>query len=190
MALLTPYISPMMAYNSATGDINRLAKAKNLTMFYEELANNTLPQWMWITPNMSECTSQANQALCSPPLPPSSSPRTPNTDMNTASDGHDSSITVAGQWARDFLDPLLTNANFNIDRTLIVLTWDETENYLIQNRVLAMLLGSAVPDSLVGTTNSTKFNHYSLSKTAEDNWNLGNLGTNDVDATSLAGVIG
>lgn len=44
----------MMSYNSATGDINRLAKAKNLTMFYDELANGTLPQWMWITPNMSE----------------------------------------------------------------------------------------------------------------------------------------
>lgn len=46
--------SPMMSYNSATGDIDRLAKAKNLTMFYEELANGTLPQWMWITPNMSK----------------------------------------------------------------------------------------------------------------------------------------
>lgn len=144
-----------MSYNSATGDTDRLAKAKNLTMFYDELETGTLPQWIWITPNMT-------------------------------SDGHDSSITVAGQWAKDFLDPLLANENFNINRTLIVLTWDECENYLLENRVLALLLGSAVPDSLIGTTDSTEFSHYSLSKTAQDNWSLGSLGKNDVDATSLA----
>lgn len=149
----------MMSYNSATGDINRLAKSKNLTIFHEELASNTLPQWIWVTPNMT-------------------------------SDGHDSSITVAGAWARSFMEPLLSNQNFNIDRTLIILTFDECENYLAENRVLAVLLGSAVSDSLVGTTNSTRFDHYSLSKTAEDNWNLGNLGKNDVGATSLSGALG
>lgn len=151
--------NPMMSYNSATGDVSRLAKSKNLTMFYEELDSNTLPQWIWITPNMT-------------------------------SDGHDSSVTVAGDWARNFIEPLLSNENFNIDRTLIILTWDECENYLIENRVLAILLGSAVPDDLVGTTHSTKFSHYSLTKTAEDNWGLGSLGKNDVDADSLALALG
>ncbi|KAL1847546.1 hypothetical protein Daus18300_013915 [Diaporthe australafricana] len=151
--------NPMMSYNSATGDINRLAKSKNLTVFYEELANNSLPQWIWITPNMT-------------------------------SDGHDSSITVAGEWARNFIEPLLSDKSFNIDRTLVILTFDECENYLIENRVLAVLLGSAVSGDLVGTTVSTQFNHYSLSKTAEDNWNLGNLGKNDVGATSLSDALG
>lgn len=145
----------MMSYNSATGDINRLAKSKNLTVFYDELENNLLPQWIWITPNMT-------------------------------SDGHDSSITAAGEWSRIFLEPLLANENFNIDRTLVILTWDECENYLQENRVLAMLLGSAVSDSLIGTTVSTEFNHYSLSKTAQENWGLGSLNKNDVDATSLS----
>lgn len=173
----------MMSYNSATGDVNRLAKAKNLTMFNDELANGTLPQWIWITPNMSEFQTLTSK------LPPT----VPGSDTDTspsASDGHDSSITVAGQWARDFLEPLLQNDDFNIDNTLIVLTWDECENYLAENRVLALLLGSAVPASMVGTTNSTEFNHYSLSKTAEDNWKLGSLGANDVDAVSLATILG
>lgn len=145
----------MMSYESATGDINRLAKSKNLTQFYDELATGTLPQWLWITPNMT-------------------------------SDGHDTSITTAGQWARDFLDPLLANEDFNINKTLVVLTWDECEDYLGENRVLAVMLGSAVPDKLVGKTDSTEFNHYSLSKTAQVNWGLGSLGKNDVDAVDLA----
>lgn len=106
------------------------------------------------------------------------------------SDGHDSSITVAGAWAKNFIEPLLSNKNFNIDKTLIILTFDECENYLIENRVLAVLLGSAVSDDLVGTTVSTRFDHYSLSKTAEDNWDLGDLGKNDVSAVSLSEALG
>lgn len=178
--------NPMMSYNSATGDIDRLAKSKNMTMFYDELANGTLPQWIWITPNMSKSIRPL------PPLPYSILHHLLTQDANPqpADDGHDSSLTVAGQWAKDFLDPLLENDNFNIDKTLIVLTWDEAENYLIPNQVLAMLLGSAVSDSLVGTTNSTYFSHYSLSKTAQENWDLGSLGKNDVDAISLASALG
>ena len=45
--------SPVMSFDSVTSDVNRLAKCKNLTMFDKELAANKLPQWMFITPNMS-----------------------------------------------------------------------------------------------------------------------------------------
>ncbi len=91
-------------------------------------------------------------------------------------------MTVAGKWARNFIDPLLSNSKFNKDRTLIILTFDESESYLAENRVFSVLLGSAVPSSKVGTTDSTRYNHYSLTKTVEDNWALGDLGQNDVSA--------
>lgn len=42
-----------MSYDSVTSDLNRLAKCKNFTMFDQDLNNNKLPQWMFITPNMS-----------------------------------------------------------------------------------------------------------------------------------------
>jgi len=42
-----------MSYDSITSDVNRLAKCKNFTMFDRDLASNKLPQWMFITPNMS-----------------------------------------------------------------------------------------------------------------------------------------
>jgi phospholipase C len=45
--------NPLMSYDSVTSDLNRLAKSKNFTMFYEDLNNNKLPQWMFITPNMT-----------------------------------------------------------------------------------------------------------------------------------------
>jgi hypothetical protein len=45
-----------MSYDSVTSDVNRLAKSKNFTMFYRDLNANALPQWMFITPNMSMST--------------------------------------------------------------------------------------------------------------------------------------
>ena len=73
-----------------TSNLDRLAKIKNFTMFYQDLNNNALPQWLFITPNMTD-------------------------------DGHDSSVTVAGKWARGFLTPLLSNENFLKD-TLVLLS--------------------------------------------------------------------
>jgi hypothetical protein len=45
--------SPLISYDSVTSHNDRLTKIKNLTMFYQDLNNNALPQWMFITPNMS-----------------------------------------------------------------------------------------------------------------------------------------
>ncbi len=45
--------NPLVIYNSVARDEDRLAKLKNLTMFYEDLAANRLPRWMFITPNMT-----------------------------------------------------------------------------------------------------------------------------------------
>lgn len=160
-----------MSYDSVTSSTNRLAKCKNFTMFYNDLAANKLPQWMFITPNMSRSLS-----------PP---PAVPNTNTGvTANNAHDSSISVAGAWPRSFLTPLLANPNFNINRTLVVLTFDEGSTSGT-NRIYSVLLRSAVPANKVGTTNNTAYNHYSLTKTAELNWGLGNLGQNDVSANAF-----
>jgi len=47
-----------MTYDSVTSDVNRLAKSKNFTMFYKDLNANSLPQWIFITPNMSAFLSR------------------------------------------------------------------------------------------------------------------------------------
>lgn len=51
--MLIPRYSPLMSYDSVNSNVNRLAQSKNFTMFYKDLAANLLPQWMFITPNMS-----------------------------------------------------------------------------------------------------------------------------------------
>jgi hypothetical protein len=56
--------SPLMSYDSVTSKLDRLAKIKNFTMFEEDLANNALPQWMFITPNMSKSKIIFDLLIC------------------------------------------------------------------------------------------------------------------------------
>jgi acid phosphatase len=125
-------------------------------MFYQELKNNKLPQWIFITPNM-------------------------------INDGHDTNVTFAALWLKSFLDPLLTNKNF-MDNTLVHITFDENENYAIQNKVFTILLGDAIPKELIGTTDDNFYDHYSELSTVEANWDLHTLGRWDVGANVFANV--
>jgi hypothetical protein len=102
---LTVCDSPLMSYDSVTSNLDRLAKIKNFTMFETDLNNNQLPQWMFITPNMSEYASESPFLILTV----------------AANDGHDTSVTTAGAWARSFLTPLLSNSNF-MQRTLVLLS--------------------------------------------------------------------
>lgn len=96
-------------------------------------------------------------------------------------DGHDTSLEYAANWTLSFLTPLLANAQF-MEKTLILLTYDESQTYSIPNRIASLLLGGAVPDNLKGTSDSTVYTHYSILSTLENNWGLPNLGRYDVGA--------
>lgn len=58
-------------------------------------------------------------------------------------------------------------------------------SYSRNNQVYAVLLGSAVPTNKRGITIGTAYGHYSVLKTVEVNWGLGNLGQNDVGANAF-----
>ena len=70
------------------------------------------------------------------------------------------------------------------DGTLIVITFDEADydaegydtNYDGPNQIYTVLLGDMIAP---GTSDPTPFNHYSLIKTVELNYGLGDLGKND-----------
>ncbi|KAI9597709.1 phosphoesterase family-domain-containing protein [Syncephalis fuscata] len=98
---------------------------------------------------------------------------------NMNNDGHDTTLEYATAWLKGFLEPKLANPDF-LHRTLIVVTFDEAENYFIRNQVYTVLLGQAA--GTPGLVDNTEYNHYSLLRTVEDNWNLGTLGRKDVKA--------
>ncbi|KAI1786921.1 phosphoesterase family-domain-containing protein [Ganoderma leucocontextum] len=102
---------------------------------------------------------------------------------NLVNDGHDTTIDFVGDWLNYWLIPLLSDNKLNNDRTLILLTFDESETYTINNRVYTLVLGGGLPTNLKGTTDSTFYTHYTALSTVQANWGLKSLGRGDANTT-------
>ncbi|KAF9895412.1 hypothetical protein FE257_000318 [Aspergillus nanangensis] len=145
--------NPLILYDSVTEDATRLRQIKNFTSFYDDLKDEKLPQWAFITPNMTN-------------------------------DAHDTDITFAAEWERNWMTPLLSNEYFMKD-TLVLLTFDEDKTYPKGNRIFSILLGGAIPDDLKGTEDDTFYTHYSIIASMSANWGLPSLGRWDCGANIL-----
>ncbi|KAG0053231.1 hypothetical protein BGZ83_001469 [Gryganskiella cystojenkinii] len=98
---------------------------------------------------------------------------------NIKNDGHDTTVAYASKWLKGFLTPLLSNAKF-LQNTLVVVTFDEADDYSDDtNHVLSLLFGDSIK-GLENTVDDTYLTHYSLISSITNNWGLGNLGRNDV----------
>ncbi|KAH9934149.1 phosphoesterase family-domain-containing protein [Fomitopsis serialis] len=84
-----------------------------------------------------------------------------------------------------WLNPLLADTRFNDNRTIILLTFDETETYSINNRVWTLALGGGLPAELKNTTDDTFYTHYSCLST-----NNGiSANSSDIPLLNLTGTI-
>ena len=101
---------------------------------------------------------------------------------NINNDGHNTNGSYAGTWLDGFLQSTLANASF-MDEALVLITFDETENYTIRNQVWACLIGGVIPTKLKNTTDHTFYTHFSALRTVELNWDLGSLNRSDANAT-------
>ncbi|CAG8775248.1 36022_t:CDS:2 [Gigaspora margarita] len=99
---------------------------------------------------------------------------------NQNNDGHDTGVTFASNWFKGWLEPKLTKPAFTTN-TLILFTFDEDDGTQ-GNHIFAGLLGTPVKPT-TNNDDTTAYKHYSFLATVEKNWNLGNLGRNDVGAT-------
>jgi hypothetical protein len=102
-------------------------------------------------------------------------------DLNN--DGHDTGVGFAAKWLQGFLTPLMKTPAFS-QKNLVVITFDEGDEGG-SNQIYTLLLGDTVK---AGLRDNTKYNHYSLLRTVEDNFELGNLGREDATATPIKGV--
>ncbi|KAI0032176.1 phosphoesterase family-domain-containing protein [Vararia minispora EC-137] len=100
---------------------------------------------------------------------------------NIVNDAHDTTIDFAADFLNYWLEPLLADPRFNDNRTLILITFDENENYGINNQIFSVLLGGALPEELRGTVDTTYYTHYSSMSSIQANWGLGSLGRNDTN---------
>lgn len=97
--------------------------------------------------------------------------------------GHDTDIEYADRHLDKTFSPMLSNTRAMQDM-LFVITFDEGAMFG-GNHIYTAFQG---PNVVPGSSSNQKHNHYSLLRTIEDAWDLGNLGQNDARAQPITGV--
>lgn len=102
-------------------------------------------------------------------------------DLND--DGHDTGVNYSADWLKNFLPTVMQNPKFT-DGTLVIITFDEGKSGG-SNQIYTLLLGPTVKTASVS---NNRYDHYSILRTIEDNFGLGNLGREDAKAHDIVGV--
>jgi len=101
---------------------------------------------------------------------------TPNMNNN----GHDTGLAYAASWLSGVFLPTYFDLFNSTGNALLVITFDE--GVLSDNQIYTLLIGPMIPE---GNIDSTKYNHYSLLRLIEDNFQLGSLYRHDADAVRI-----
>lgn len=175
-----PYVlkhNPFSSYKNILENSARWQKVDNEAGFYRDLLNGNFPEYAWFTPNM---WNDGHYLLSSK-----------HNDLK----GERAPILVDQQaaWLQSFFAGLdFPGPNSKLPpNTLVVVTYDEADfesdydtpekykyYYDGPNQIYTTLLG----DMIEPGQQYEGYNHYSLLKTVEKNFNLGDLKKNDRDA--------
>jgi len=149
--------NPFISFNNNRDDPGRLAKIVEAKQLEIDVQSNSLPQYCWYTPNIENDghTIPISFELFNPAR----------------------RVDFLARWLQGFLTPLLAEPNF-AKGTMVVITFDESVPH-DDNHVYTVLLGDMVNPKLVETE---RYNHYSLLRTIEENFDLGTLGREDQTA--------
>jgi hypothetical protein len=110
---------------------------------------------------------------------------TPNLD----DDGHDpffepaTGLRKASRWLNNFLENWIP-LDDKMKGTLVVVTFDESEDHERTNRIYTVFLGDMVKPGEIDKL----YSHYSVLKTVEDNFGLPSLHDGDRDAEPITGI--
>lgn len=188
------------SFQSIQAEQSRWAKIVDENTFWKDIANDELPQYSWFTPDIwNDGHYLFNTHIDAQPrtqLVPQMSTWLAHIffgkqDSSNIQYAEASGLATIGlNLDIDLLltDPQKAWTQSNVPKgTLIVVTFDEADynadsydtNYDGPNQVYTVLLGDMIPP---GTTFDRPYNHYSLIKTIEKNFQLGDLGKNDRDA--------
>jgi hypothetical protein len=173
-----PYVQKHDPFSSIANIVyapTRLAKIVDLEEFWLDVANNSLPQYSWITPNMWNDGHY----------------RYGTTDVTPAERAPELVDNLAHFLQFFFGELRFPGPNSRLPQgTLVVVTFDEADfeaaydpkdGYQGPNQIYTVLLG----DMIQPGRETGGYNHYSLLKTVEKNWGLGSLGKNDAASNWL-----
>jgi acid phosphatase len=141
--------------------------------------HNPVITFDYVSKNPTRCARVVNATQFDADLNAGTLPNWSYFTPNINNDGHNTNVTFAGTWLNSFLTPRVNKFKA---RTLVVISWDE-DDYTERNHILVSLLDPNGDIFAAGSKDPTRYDHYSLLATIEQNWGLGNLGRNDVGAT-------
>jgi len=153
---------PFLCYPNIVSNRRRAANIVSAqATFASDLASGQLPNYVWYTPNLVNIGHSIQDS---------------DGKVKSAAPGPETIANIA-TFLQGFLgdDPI---ARFP-PRTLIAITFDEAFPYT-EYDIYTLLIGDMLR---AGTHRSKPYNHYSLLRSVEDNFGIGNLGRNDVSAT-------
>ncbi|WP_431688755.1 alkaline phosphatase family protein [Hahella sp. NBU794] len=173
-----PYVikhNPFSSFQNILDNQERWKKIDNEAGFWRDLLNNDFPEYAWFTPNMWNDGHYLVGTL------------------NDSLNGERAPVLVDQQarWLQSFFSGLnFPGPNSKLPpKTLVMVTYDEADfeafydkgkkyTYDGPNQIYTVLLG----DMIKPGKQAEGYNHYSLLKTIEKNFNLGDLQKNDRDA--------
>ncbi|TMI07585.1 PKD domain-containing protein, partial [Candidatus Bathyarchaeota archaeon] len=163
----------------------------NPFLFFKDITSNTARCSKLVLANPSSCPS-TDCALIND-LNSASAPSfmwlTPNNcdNMHGYPGGCASSVSTGDNYLSSLVPNILGSQTFKTKRSALFLVFDEGNSYCPLNGssedcVYAVWAGHEVKTSFV---TSKLYNHYSFTRTIEENWKLANLGSNDSSATPM-----
>ena len=188
------------SYHTIQKDKNRWEKIVSDVEFWNDVSNDSLPEYSWFTPDIwNDGHYLYNTHIDTNPrmqLIPQLSAWLEHVflgDIETSKIEGGAATGLQKLGLNLDIDLLLTNPkqawkNSNVpEGTLIVVTFDEADynadgydtNYDGPNQIYTVLLGDMITP---GTTIDTPYNHYNLIRTVEKNYGLGSLYKNDYEA--------
>src|SRR2546425_4883626 len=140
-----------------------------------DLNSASAPNFMWLTPN--DCDNMHANSICS----------TNNGYNGCTSGGSSTCIKDGDNYLKSLVPNILNSLAFQNQRSALFIVFDEGTGYCPLNGSSESCLYAvwAGPVAKTSFSSSRLYNHYSLTKTIEINWNLAALTSNDAGATAM-----
>jgi phospholipase C len=166
--------NPFISYKDVQTNPARVAKIVDFSQFATDLANNTVPNYVWISPD--QCHDMHGRAGAAPPAPPDPCDFSQIQGL----------IATGDSFLLNTVNSIMTSRAWT-GNSVIFITWDEsdftgtgpegfgdTSGCCNANpgggHVVTLVISNALR---FARSSNDAFNHYSMMATIEDSWNLG-----------------
>ncbi|CAO3596970.1 unnamed protein product [Absidia cylindrospora] len=143
--------------------------------------HNPFMSFVNISENKKRCANIVNSKQLDEDIKNNQVPQFVFYTPNLKNDAHDTNIKYASKWFKKYLEKRINNKAFN-KNTMFAVTFDEDDGGTDNNKVYTALFGPDFHRKKNSKTDNKKYNHYSLLRTIEDNWELGTLKQKDKTA--------